>query len=144
MSDYRKKGFLTEDYRLFHLRSDRGTRPEFHYHEFCKVLLLVSGSGGYTVDGQRYAVQSGDVILVGSRCVHRTEFEPGAVYERIVLYISPEFLQRASVPDCELSECFLGRQGHVLRPGEPGRKRLFENSSTILPTSKSESVRRRL
>jgi hypothetical protein len=51
MTDYQKKGFLTEDYRLFHLRSDRGTRPEFHYHEFCKVLLLVSGSGGYTVDG---------------------------------------------------------------------------------------------
>jgi AraC-like DNA-binding protein len=89
------------------------------------VLLLVSGSGGYTVDGQRYAVQSGDVILVGSRCVHRPEFEPGAVYERIVLYISPEFLQRASAPECDLSECFLGRQGHVLRPGEPERKRLF-------------------
>ena len=26
MTDYQKKGFLTEDYRLFHLRSDRGTR----------------------------------------------------------------------------------------------------------------------
>ena len=46
MTDYQKKGFLTEDYRLVHLRSDRGTRPEFHYHEFCKVLLLVSGSVG--------------------------------------------------------------------------------------------------
>ena len=125
MTDYQKKGFLTEDYRLFHLRSDRGTRPEFHYHEFCKVLLLVSGSGGYTVDGQRYAVQSGDVILVGSRCVHRPEFEPGAVYERIVLYISPEFLEKASAPGCALSACFLGKLGHVLRPGEPERKRLF-------------------
>ena len=129
MTNYQKKGFLTEDYRLFHLRSDSGTRPEFHYHEFCKILLLLSGSGGYTVDGQRYALQSGDVVLVGSHTVHRPEFEPGAAYERIILYISPEFLRRASVPDCDLMECF--RSGHVLRLGEPERKRLFSLAAAL-------------
>ena len=77
MSDYQKKGFLTEDFRLFHLRSNDGTRPEFHYHEFYKVLLLVSGSGSYTVEGCRYGVQSGDIVLVGSHSVHRPEIEPG-------------------------------------------------------------------
>lgn len=129
MTNYQKKGFLTEDYRLFHLRSDSGTRPEFHYHEFCKILLLLSGSGGYTVDGQRYALQSGDVVLVGSHTVHRPEFEPGAAYERIILYISPDFLRRASVPDCDLTECF--RSGHVLRLGEPERKRLFSLAAAL-------------
>ncbi len=131
MSNYQKKGFLTEDYRLFHLRSDSGTRPEFHYHEFCKVLMLVSGSGGYTVDGRRYALQSGDIVLVGSHSVHRPEFEPGAVYERIILYISPEFLRRASVPDCDLSECFRASPGHVLRPEEPERKKLFALAAAL-------------
>ena len=125
MINYQKKGFLTEDYRLFHLRSDGGTRPEFHYHEFCKILMLVSGSGGYTVDGQRYVLLSGDIVLVGSHTVHRPEFEPGAVYERIILYISPEFLRRSGVPGCDLSEIFSGANGHVLRPEEPERKRLF-------------------
>ena len=125
MSNYQKKGFLTEDYRLFHLRSDGGLQPEFHYHEFCKVLLLVSGSGGYIVDGQRYALQSGDIVLINSHSVHRPEFEPGAVYERIILYISPEFLRRSSVPGCDLSECFRGGRGHVLRPGEQERRKLF-------------------
>ncbi len=129
MTNYQKKGYLTEDYRLFHLRSDTGTRPEFHYHEFCKILLLVSGSGGYSVDGQRYALQSGDVVLVGSRSVHRPEFEPGTAYERIILYISPEFLRRASVPDCDLTACF--RSGHVLRLGEPERKRLFALAGSL-------------
>ena len=99
MPNYQKKGFLTEDYRLFHLRSDGGLQPEFHYHEFYKILLLVSGSGGYTVDGQRYALQSGDIVLIASHSVHRPEFEPGAVYERIILYISPDFLRRSSQPD---------------------------------------------
>ena len=129
MTNYQKKGYLTEDYRLFHLRSDGGTRPEYHYHEFCKILLLVSGSGGYSVDGQRYALQSGDVVLVGSRSVHRPEFEPGAVYERIILYISPEFLEKLSLPRCDLTECF--RSGHVLRLGEPERKRLFSLAAAL-------------
>lgn len=131
MSDYQKKGFLSEDYRLFHLRSDGGTRPEFHYHEFCKILMLVSGSGGYIVDGKRYALQSGDIVLVGSHTVHRPEFEPGAAYERIILYISPEFLRRSGVPGCDLGECFSGAGGHVLRPGEPERKKLFALAASL-------------
>ena len=131
MSDYQKKGFLTEDYRLFHLRSDQGARTEFHYHEFCKILMLVSGSGGYTVDGRRYALQSGDIVLVGSHTVHRPEFEPGAAYERIILYISPDFLRRSSVPGCDLSELFSGTDSHVLRPEEPERKRLFHLAASL-------------
>ena len=81
------------------------------------------------MDGQRYALQSGDVVLVGSHTVHRPEFEPGAAYERIILYISPDFLRRASVPDCDLTECF--RSGHVLRLGEPERKRLFSLAAAL-------------
>lgn len=131
MADYQKKGFLTEDYRLFHLRSDGGIRPEFHYHEFYKILLLVSGSGGYIVDGQRYALQSGDIVLVCSQSVHRPEFEPGAVYERIILYISPDFLRRASLPDCDLTECFRSGRGHVLRPEETERKKIFALAAAL-------------
>lgn len=131
MTNYQKKGYLTEDFRFFHLRTDRGTSPEFHYHEFCKVLLLVSGAGGYTVDGQRYALQPGDTVLVGSHCVHRPEFAPGTDYERIILYLSPEFLRRSSVSDCDLSECFSGERGHVLRLEEPERKKLFSMASAL-------------
>ena len=131
MSDYQKKGFLTEDFRLFHLRSNDGTRPEFHYHEFYKVLLLVSGSGSYTVEGCRYGVQSGDIVLVGSHSVHRPEIEAGAAYERIILYLSPEFLRRASGPSCDLTECFRGEGGHVLRPGEAERKQLFALAASL-------------
>ena len=126
MHEYQKKGFLMEDFRLFHLRSDSGTKPDYHYHEFCKILLLVSGSGAYAVEGSRYLLQPGDLVLIGSGCVHRPEFEPGTTYERIILYISPEFLRRSSVPDCDLSECFSGVGGHVLRPEEKARTRLLQ------------------
>ena len=131
MTDYQKKGYLLEDYRLFHLRSDTGTRPDYHYHEFAKILLLVSGSGSYVVDGQRYAIRSGDAVLIGSGCVHRPEFEVGVPYERIILYISPDFLQRQSVSDCDLTECFSGQRGHVLRADENQRKRIFQLAADL-------------
>lgn len=113
--NYEKKGYLLEDFRLFHLRGAQGVKAEYHYHEFCKLLLLVSGSGGYRVEGQQYALQTGDIVLVGSRAVHRPEFQPDAPYERIIVYIDPEFLRRQSTADCDLLELFSGRQGHVLR-----------------------------
>lgn len=122
---YEKRGYLLEDFRLFHLQDAQGTQVGFHYHEFCKLLLLRSGSGGYSVEGQRYWLESGDIVLIGSRCVHRPEFEKGVPYERTIIYISPDFLQQQSTPDCNLMDCFSGNRGHVLRLNEAKRRRLF-------------------
>ena len=123
---YEKRGYLLEDFRLFHLRDAQGPKVEHHYHEFHKIVLLVSGSGGYVVEGRRYLLKPGDVVMVGSRCVHRPEFESGSPYERIIIYISPEYRAQVSTENCDLSQIFTGPQGHVLRPSENGRKRIFE------------------
>lgn len=117
--NYEKRGYLLDDFRLFHLKDKNGTNIDYHYHEFCKLLLLRSGHGGYTVDGQRYNLETGDAVLIGSQCVHRPEFEPGVLYERIIIYISPQFLQQQSTPDCQLEEIFNGENGFVLHLGDP-------------------------
>ena len=123
--EYESKGYLVDDFRLFHLEDAHGTKPEYHYHEFCKLLLLCSGSGRYMVEGQRYNLVSGDIVFIGSHCIHRPEFETGAPYERIIIYIDPEFLRQHSTPDCDLESCFFGSMGHVLRPRERQRERIF-------------------
>ena len=123
--EYESQGYLLDDYRLFHLSEPQRGRIDFHYHEFCKLLMLRSGSGGYWVNGQRYALQAGDAVLIGSHCVHRPEFEPGVPYERIIIYISPEFLKRQSDAGCPLEELFTGPVGPVLRPSEKEQRRIF-------------------
>ena len=114
-----KRGYLLDKFRLFHLKDSRGTQVDYHYHEFCKLLLLRSGSGGYTVDGKRYSLEAGDVVLIDSGCIHRPEFEQGLLYERVIVYISPDFLREHSTEDCRLQEIFGGRHGHVLHLGQP-------------------------
>lgn len=126
---YEKKGYLLEDFRLFHLRGAQGVKAEYHYHEFCKLLLLISGSGAYSIAARQYALQSGDIVLVDSHCVHRPEFQPDAPYERLILYISPDFLRRCSTPDCDLTELFSGKWGHVLR--SPHATRLLQLAAKL-------------
>lgn len=111
-TNYEKRGYLLDDFRLFHLKDKEGTKIDYHYHEFHKLLMLRSGSGGYTVDGQRYSLETGDIVLIGKHCVHRPEFEHGLLYERVIIYISPAFLQQQSTADCPLEEIFHGK--HVL------------------------------
>ena len=131
MSNYKQKGYLLENFRLFHLRSAQGTQVDYHYHEFCKILLLLSGGGGYSIDGQRYLLQAGDIVLLGSRSIHRPELDPNTPYERIIIYISPEYLQRHSTADCDLTEVFSGEKGHVLRLKDPQRRTVFHLAANL-------------
>lgn len=131
MSEYEKRGYLLENFRLFHLRSQGGEQVEYHYHEFCKVLFLVSGSGGYFIDGQRYLLRSGDIVLIGSRSIHRPELDTDAPYERIILYISPEYLRQQSTPDCNLLSVFSGERGHVLRLPDSLRQKIFQMAAKL-------------
>ena len=128
---YAKKGYLLEDFRLFHLKDKGETKVDYHYHEFYKLLFFVYGKGGYFVEGKRYALTPGDIILIDKQCVHRPEFESGIPCERIILYISPEFLLRESSSACQLTDCFSKEYDHVLRPNEKIRKTLFSIVSNM-------------
>ena len=131
MPGHSKRGFLLENFRLFHLKSRGGAQVEYHYHEFCKILLLLQGSGGYYVDGQRYLLQSGDIVLLDAHSIHRPELDGDVPYERIILYISPEYLQRQSTAECSLRSVFSGKKGHVLRLPEERKQKIFRMAAAL-------------
>lgn len=120
-----KRGYLLEEFRLFHLKDDKGAEMEFHYHDFCKLVILVSGQGEYTVEDRHYGLQAGDILFIGNGQIHRPEFAKGVEYERIIFYISPDFLQRQSSEDCSLLALFEGVQGHVLRLEERRNRKVI-------------------
>lgn len=128
---YAKKGYLLEDFRLFHLKDLGETKTDYHYHEFYKLLFFISGKGGYFVEGKRYTLAPGDIVLIGKHSVHRPEFEQGIPCERMILYISPEFLTRESSQNCDLTDCFSREYDHVLRPNEKIRQTLFNITANI-------------
>ncbi len=117
---YEKRGYLREDFRLFHLSGAMDEPVDWHYHTFHKIILFLSGRAAYGIEGKSYPLESGDLIVVPSGCIHRPELAPGAPYERVIVYISPEFLRAAGAPGCDLESCFTQARTQfrfVLRPG---------------------------
>ena len=144
MAQHNKRGYLLENFRLFHLKSPGGAQVEYHYHEFCKILLLVSGSGGYYVDGQRYLLQSGDIVLLDVHSIHRPELDSDVLYERIILYISPEYLQRQSTGECNLRTIFSGEKGHVLRLTGERKQKIFRLAARLEQDLETEAFGREI
>lgn len=132
MHDYKKRGYLLENFRLFHQRGQGiNANVDYHYHEFCKLLLLNSGSGSYVVDSQRYQLEPGDVVLIDSNRVHKPEIDPDCDYGRIIIYIDPGFLKQESAGNCDLTACFSGEQGHVLRLNDRQYQHILTIASSL-------------
>ena len=103
---YEARGYLKEPFRLFHLADGRGEYIEYHYHTFHKIIILLAGRADYAVEGERYELAPGDFVLVGSGSIHRPVVETGDYYERMILYIAPDYLRALTAGDCDPSECF--------------------------------------
>lgn len=43
-TDYERRGYLHEDFRLFHLSSALAEDTAFHYHEFHKLVFFLAGA----------------------------------------------------------------------------------------------------
>ena len=125
-SEVGKRGYLNEDYRLFHLRDSRGVQLGYHYHEFDKLVLQLGGHVTYSIEGKQYLLQPMDILLVSRNLIHLPAAEPGQPYERMVLWINRDFLARFSTPQADLSACFslaCQREFHLYRPRGEERNR---------------------
>lgn len=104
--DIMNKGYLNENFRLFHLRDQLAQVVDTHYHEFDKFVMVSSGSVVYVVEGISYHLLPGDILFVRHHDIHRPVISPSSPYERFVLWISPEYLEHFSSSNCDLSYCF--------------------------------------
>ena len=68
---YEKRGYLNENFRLFHLADGNHQEIAYHYHTFHKIIILLAGRADYAIEGERYALQPGDYVLVGRGSIHK-------------------------------------------------------------------------
>ena len=103
-----RRGFLHENFRVFHLKDTAAPSVDYHYHEFDKLVLLLSGKVTYWVEDEAHELRPGDLLFVPHGSIHRPVIEAGEVYERYVVWMMPGFLSRLSRPGQSLSLCFDG------------------------------------
>ena len=118
MPDYKKVGYLTSDFKMFHLKDESMRTFHYHYHDFHKILILLNGDVTYCIEGRSYDLQKNDIVLVNAGEVHKPVIHSDRPYERIIIYVSPDFLDQYSEADNDLRLCFRKaseEQSHVLR-----------------------------
>lgn len=108
------RGFLNEDYRLFHSVDRRDMDFDAHFHEFHKIVVCLSGAVQYAVEGQTTVVRAGEMLLIPRHCIHRSLFRAQDGYERMILWINDDFLTNYHEPAFER---LFGTEGmRLLRP----------------------------
>ena len=123
---YAREGYLHENYRYFHLRDNAGQERDFHFHEFDKIVLLLSGRVNYLVEDQSYLLRPWQVLLVKHHAIHKALIDRSEPYERIIVYLDRAYFDRA-LPGAQLMDCFetADRSGrHFLVPSAEQKEEL--------------------
>jgi AraC-like DNA-binding protein len=104
-SSYSREGYLHENFRYFHLRDNAGQERDYHFHEFDKIVVLISGSVTYMVEGTACEMQPGDVVLVRHHAIHKAEIDRTVQYDRVIIYLDTHYID-ISAPGSGLLSCF--------------------------------------
>ena len=95
-----KTGYLNEQFRLFHIKDQTKKEFAYHYHDFHKVVIFISGKATYHIEGKAYNLRPWDILLVDRHAIHRPEIDASVPYERFILWIQND------IPWQELLKCF--------------------------------------
>lgn len=100
-----KQGYLEENFHYFHLKDTAGQERDFHFHEFNKIVILLSGRVDYAVESEVFSLRPGDVLLVKHHTMHKALIDRSEPYERIIIYLDENRYSRL-IPGAKLTRCF--------------------------------------
>ena len=129
MINFEKVGYLENDFRIFHLVDRQRKEFNFHYHDFNKIIIFLSGNINYTIEGKNYVLEPYDIVLVNAGEIHRPSVLDNSPYERIIIYVSTQFLNNYKEKDYDLNYCFnRAKEEHsnVLRIHSLDKSKLFQ------------------
>lgn len=89
-----------------HLQDDKGPM-EFaeHYHDFYEICFHYAGEVEYKVEGRVYRLQPSDILIVNKQNTHYV-YSSGKYFDRLMLMLSPSFIESISTEKTNLKECF--------------------------------------
>lgn len=94
-----KSGYLKEEFRLFHIKDKSNREFQYHYHDFHKIIIFLSGEVTYHIEGKAYHLQPWDILLVNRFAIHKPEISSSVPYERFILWIQDN-LQESLLTAC--------------------------------------------
>ncbi|MFL0194119.1 AraC family transcriptional regulator [Clostridium sp. WILCCON 0269] len=100
-----KRGYLKNDFQIFYLKDKKDMNFEFHYHNFNKIVIFISGDVTYLIEGKSYKLKPLDILLINNNDIHKAVINPKETYERIIMWVNSDFLIKNN-NNCNLLSCF--------------------------------------
>lgn len=101
-----RQEMLNKDFELQYKRDADLKDVELHHHDFYEIYFLLSGDVTYLIESKIVHVMPGDLLLLPPGELHQVIIKPEmSVYERYVLWVDPQFVQRLS---SQLSDLGIG------------------------------------
>jgi len=129
MNNFEKIGYLEDDFKIFHINDRQRKDFAFHYHEFHKVIIFLHGNINYSIEGKNYILKPYDIVLVNAGEIHRPSVLDNSAYERIIIYVSTQFLNNYKGNDYDLGYCFeraKKEHSNVLRIPSVDKSKLYQ------------------
>ncbi len=79
-----------------------------HVHESCEIFYFVAGNAEYLVEGARYSLEPGSILIMRPAESHRTHILGSGRYERYALNFSPSVIDGID-PEHRLLKAFFER-----------------------------------
>lgn len=129
MNGFEKLGYLEDDFKIFHINDRQRKDFNFHYHDFNKIMIVLSGNINYTIEGKNYMLKPYDIVLVNAGEIHRPSILDNSAYERIIIYVSTQFLSKYKGQEYDLGYCFERantEDSNVLRVASMEKSKLYQ------------------
>ena len=101
-----KVGYLNDNFKIFHIRDKKDIKFEYHHHDFSKIVILINGDLTYYIEGKAYILKPWDILFVNKNEIHKPVVNPNKYYERIVIWLNPDFMAKYAQGNNNLLKCF--------------------------------------
>ena len=101
-----KVGYLNDNFKIFHIRDRKDIKFEYHHHDFSKIVILIDGDLTYYIEGKAYILKPWDILFVNKNEIHKPVVNPNKYYERIVIWLNPDFMAKYAQGNNNLLKCF--------------------------------------
>ena len=101
-----KVGYLNDNFKIFHIRDKKDIKFEYHHHDFSKIVILIDGDLTYYIEGKSYILKPWDILFVNKNEIHKPVVNPNKYYERIVIWLNPDFIAKYAQGNNNLLKCF--------------------------------------
>lgn len=107
MKDINNKiGYLNDNFKIFHIRDKKDIKFQYHHHDFSKIVILIDGDLTYYIEGKAYILKPWDILFINKNEIHKPVINPNKYYERIVIWLNPDFMAKYAQGNNDLLKCF--------------------------------------